>query len=169
MRVKGVISGGQTGADQAGLRAAKKLGIGTGGFAPKEWRTEDGRGETILAEFDLMESDSYNYEDITEKNVTLADGTVIFGKRSQGSNLTEELCRKFGKPCCWIMWPQNPKINCGIINPGGTYFPTINASNGFHFWLKNNGIQFLNCSGNRESKNPGIGAFTEQFLMSGLK
>jgi hypothetical protein len=30
-----VISGGQTGADQAGLAAAKRLGVPTGGFMPK--------------------------------------------------------------------------------------------------------------------------------------
>ena len=30
-----VISGGQTGADQAGWRSAKKAGIATGGYMPK--------------------------------------------------------------------------------------------------------------------------------------
>ena len=37
-----IISGGQTGVDQAALRAAKACGIPTGGWAPKGWRTEDG-------------------------------------------------------------------------------------------------------------------------------
>lgn len=34
-----VISGGQLGADQAGLAAAKAVGIRTGGFAPKNYKT----------------------------------------------------------------------------------------------------------------------------------
>jgi hypothetical protein len=35
-----VISGGQTGADQAGRRAARAAGIPTGGWAPLGWKTE---------------------------------------------------------------------------------------------------------------------------------
>jgi hypothetical protein len=37
-----VISGGQTGADQAGWRAARAFGIPTGGWMPLEFRTERG-------------------------------------------------------------------------------------------------------------------------------
>ena len=37
-----VISGGQTGADQAGWRAARAFGIPTGGAMPKGFLTEDG-------------------------------------------------------------------------------------------------------------------------------
>ncbi len=37
-----VISGGQTGADQAALRAARAAGIPTGGWAPLGWKTEEG-------------------------------------------------------------------------------------------------------------------------------
>jgi predicted Rossmann-fold nucleotide-binding protein len=52
-----VISGGQTGVDQAALRAAKTRGIATGGFAPKGWLTEKAswcslyRVKTILGSF----------------------------------------------------------------------------------------------------------------------
>ena len=37
-----IISGGQTGADQGGLLAARKSGIQTGGWCPLGWRTELG-------------------------------------------------------------------------------------------------------------------------------
>ena len=37
-----IISGGQTGADQAGWRAARACGIPTGGAMPKGFLTEDG-------------------------------------------------------------------------------------------------------------------------------
>ena len=42
MSLRKVVSGGQTGADQAGLRAARAAGIETGGWAPKGWETEEG-------------------------------------------------------------------------------------------------------------------------------
>jgi hypothetical protein len=37
--IERVISGGQTGADQAGWRAARAAGIPTGGFMPKGFLT----------------------------------------------------------------------------------------------------------------------------------
>ena len=37
-----VISGGQTGADRAGLQAAKSSGIKTGGYMPKGFLALDG-------------------------------------------------------------------------------------------------------------------------------
>jgi Circularly permutated YpsA SLOG family len=49
-----IITGGQTGADQGGLRAARAAGIATGGFAPKGWATETGAAPW-LAEFGLVE------------------------------------------------------------------------------------------------------------------
>jgi hypothetical protein len=43
-----VISGGQTGADQGGLVAARTLKIETGGTAAKGWLTEDGPKRKLL-------------------------------------------------------------------------------------------------------------------------
>lgn len=40
--IKKIISGGQTGADQAALDVAIKLGIPHGGWIPKGRKTEDG-------------------------------------------------------------------------------------------------------------------------------
>ena len=37
-----IISGGQSGADQAGWRAARRLGLPTGGWMPRGFLTEDG-------------------------------------------------------------------------------------------------------------------------------
>jgi Circularly permutated YpsA SLOG family len=37
-----VVSGGQTGADQAGWRATEACGIPTGGWMPKGFLTEEG-------------------------------------------------------------------------------------------------------------------------------
>lgn len=42
MRPVRIISGGQTGADQGALVAAKQLGIETGGWTPRGFLTEAG-------------------------------------------------------------------------------------------------------------------------------
>src|ERR1700757_1059748 len=97
-----IISGGQTGADQAGLRAARALDIATGGIAPLHYNTEAGHAPW-LAEWGLIETESeWDYAERTEKNVRLADATAIFGRRSRGSNLTERLCQQYDKPMIWV-------------------------------------------------------------------
>ncbi len=42
MRVTRIVSGGQTGADQGALMAAKRLGLSTGGWMPQGFTTEAG-------------------------------------------------------------------------------------------------------------------------------
>lgn len=42
MTLRKIISGGQTGADQGGLRAGRLLHLETGGTAPHNWMTEQG-------------------------------------------------------------------------------------------------------------------------------
>jgi hypothetical protein len=52
--IQRVISGGQTGVDQAALRAAKACGIPTGGWCPLGFLTEAGP-MPALADFGLAE------------------------------------------------------------------------------------------------------------------
>src|SRR4051794_27102312 len=94
-----VVSGGQTGADQAGLRAAKAAGIETGGWAPLGWETEDGPAPW-LASFGLEECPRRGYQARTEANSRDSDGTLWFGSTDrQGYGATVAACRKHGKPC----------------------------------------------------------------------
>ncbi len=81
--LKKIISGGQTGADIAGLDVALKHGIQHGGAIPNGRLTEDGP-----------------LPKRTEKNVVDSDGTVIFsqGKLTGGSLLTEKKAVEHGKP-----------------------------------------------------------------------
>ena len=51
--VERVTSGGQTGADQAGLAVAKRLGIPTGGCMRNGWLTEDGPFPDVAAAYGL--------------------------------------------------------------------------------------------------------------------
>lgn len=148
-----IISGGQTGADQAGLRAAYKLEIPTAGFCPERCWTEEGPRPDLMALYRLIEVEGrYDYEPRTRRNVEYAQATVIFGKRSRGSNLTERLCKEYGRPMLWIRLavPLEPFAKLRL-------------------WLARYQPNTLNIAGNRESVNPGIGALVEWYLVNALR
>lgn len=104
MRLKRVISGGQTGADRAGLECAKALGLETGGTAPKGYRTDAGPDPT-LKDLGLVESFSSGYPIRTSQNVKDSDATVWFGKTdSPGYKCTLRATIVHSKPL-----HENPK------------------------------------------------------------
>lgn len=143
MKLTTVISGGQTGADQAGLHAALYRGLATGGTAPKGFRTERGPEPDLGATFGLVEHWSAEYRPRTEQNIKDADGTVIFGVlTSNGSRLTWQLCAKHNKPC--------------VTNPNPEFLRE---------WLTIHEIRTLNVAGNRASVNPGIFAHVTAVLL----
>ena len=89
---------GQTGADQAGLFAAKDCGIQTGGWAPKGWKTKAGPAPW-LAEYGLKEADS-GYRDRTRINVASSDATIrlAYNFNSPGEKCTLTACHYFSVP-----------------------------------------------------------------------
>lgn len=97
-----VISGGQTGADRAGLDAAKRLGIPTGGTAPKDYYTTDGPAPELqgygLVELDLAGADGYRKR--TKMNVDESTLTIAIASNfmSPGERLTRGTCEKLSKP-----------------------------------------------------------------------
>jgi len=143
-----VISGGQTGADRAGLLAARQCNIATGGWAPRGWRTERGP-EPGLENFGLVEHPRRDWGPRTRQNVADADGTVIFAKYpvSGGSRLTANLCLELRKP--WY----------GVVQ--------LDAETAFGLlqWLRREAIEVLNVAGNRESKWPGIESMATKWLV----
>lgn len=67
--------------DQGALRAAKALGIKTGGVAPAGYKTEMRQMERLLKDvYGLEESKSRSYVARTYANVELAHGTVWIGE-----------------------------------------------------------------------------------------
>ena len=143
-----IISGGQTGADQGGLRAGKLLALDTGGTAPPGWITDTGKAQILLCNYGLVEGapDPRKFPKRTKRNILDSDGTVIFGNvQSPGSRLTAALCYKENKPC--------------IVNP------TIAN---FRQWIIDEGVKVLNVAGNRERKNPGISNKVTSFLVEAL-
>ena len=95
-----VISGGQTGADEAGVKVARWLRIPTGGTMPKGWRTQDGPRPEYADRYGMIEHTSSGYGPRTFVNVADADLTLRiacdFG--SAGELLTAKACAKLGKP-----------------------------------------------------------------------
>ncbi|MCG6930713.1 MAG: putative molybdenum carrier protein [Desulfofustis sp.] len=99
--LKKIISGGQTGADQGALDAARDCGFPYGGALPAGRKTERGMLPQVYV-MEVLESD--RYEDRTRRNVVDGDGTLILshGPLSGGSGLTMNIARQVGKPCLHI-------------------------------------------------------------------
>jgi hypothetical protein len=74
-----VVSGGQTGADQAGWRAARAFGIPTEGSMPLGFLTEEGPRLEFAELYGAVEIPTADYPAQTRRNATLADATVWFG------------------------------------------------------------------------------------------
>lgn len=154
MRPRKIISGGQSGADLGGLRAAEALGIATGGAMPRGFRTEAGPRPNYAERFGMHETSSSSYQSRTRQNVIDSAGTVIFGGPllAGGSLLTKRLCDDLEKPCL-------------ILD-----FPAVNDQRErFTDWLASHPIEVLNVAGNRESQSPEIEVFVFQFLVTALK
>jgi len=138
--LKKIISGGQTGVDQAALDVAINFGIPHGGWIPKGRRTEAG---TLPNKYMLTEMSSSSYPKRTEQNVIDSDGTLIisYGKLTGGSLLTFELAEQHKKEWLHI----NLEINRGF-----------SAAQLIQSWIVLNDIKVLNVAGPRASEDPNI-------------
>lgn len=115
MKLK-VISGGQTGADVAGLWAAKAFGIPTGGWAPRGFLTTKGSQPDMKHTFG-MEEHFGGYRNRTIENIEDSDYTIIcLNKMSAGSRLTAGQCSAKNKDHCVIRF-NNDAIEQSLYNP----------------------------------------------------
>lgn len=148
-KIMKVISGGQTGADQGGLEAAKAVGIETGGIAPLGYRTELGPDLHLKTVYNLSEHSSADYKPRTKKNVMDSTITVIVGDlNSPGSRLTISFCELLKKP-----FFTSKDFNSSDLQ--------VIAKT-----LKERREHIvLNVAGNRESVHPGIQERTRKFIV----
>lgn len=98
--IEKVISGGQIGADVAGLDAAECSGIPTGGHMPKGFRTIDGPAPQIAERYGLEEAATSDYPSRTRLNVLNSDGTIRLALNwsSPGERRTLAEIKCAGKP-----------------------------------------------------------------------
>lgn len=149
MKIAKVISGGQTGADQAGLYAAEKAGIPTGGTAPKGWRTQAGPNPLLGSRFGLVEHSSSAYPPRTALNVAHSDITIVLGNpNSPGCKLTRREASSRGKEILIVKnFNETDFINC--------YRKLVEE-------MPSDLI--INVAGNREESTPGIFKRSQAFL-----
>ena len=156
-----VISGGQTGVDQAALRAARDCGLEVGGWCPPGRACEAG---VIPPEFPLKETEQERSPDApdiprsqrTEWNVRDSDGVLVLvarGNRSgcptiadAGTEWAMECAERYGRPM----------LIGALSDPG--------AKQMIQAWLERNQIEVLSVGGPAESTSPGIGERSYRLL-----
>lgn len=169
-----IISGGQTGSDQAGLRAAYILGLATGGHAPKGWRTLAGAAPWLGTEFGLIEHESSNYANRTASNVINSDATVRIASdfSSPGERCTLKAIEKYNKPYLNITvgrfedgllvvqaYDSQRKV-CGGLGD--------NVEKMLVRFLVEHSVKILNVAGNSNTTCAGIDEIAERFLLMTL-
>ncbi len=148
-----IISGGQTGADRAGLEAAKTAGLQTGGTMPKGYKAHDGYHPHFAELYDTKEDPNPTYPPRTFKNAYEADGTVRFAVdfTTAGEKLTLTATQRAKKPHFDVEVLGDTKPEQLVT------------------WIVENHIKVLNVAGNSEKTAPGIGKFVKMFLLETIE
>ncbi|GAG77482.1 unnamed protein product, partial [marine sediment metagenome] len=135
-----IISGGQTGADQAALDAAIRLEFPYGGWISKGRRTEDG---ILPYTYELKALKSAGHPNHTERNIMDADGILIIshGKLIGGSVQPRKLAKKYNRQFLHINLDETPAFI---------------AASKINNWIIEYDIEILNVTGSRASKDPTI-------------
>ena len=144
-----IISGGQTGVDQAAWRAAKACGLKTGGLMPKGFLTEDGKRPEFAGFYGAKETDTPEYPPRTIANVGTSHATLVVTPYGypvgRGTRLTIGICE-------------------GRLMPHKIVQMLAGEDEATAQWIRVNDFVSLNVAGPRESSSPGIGEAAELWL-----
>lgn len=143
--IEKIVSGGQTGVDQAALSMAKDAGIAIGGWCPKGGL--DANGVNVLPVYsELKEATTTNPDERTQLNIEDSDGTLIIVPCMplpvsivDGTRLTIDYAMQKNKPYLVVSLEENDAAVNDILH-----------------WIDENRIAVLNIGGPRESSWPGI-------------
>jgi hypothetical protein len=151
-----IVSGGQTGVDRAALDAAAARGHDWGGWAPLNWKAEDGYIPTKYR-VNMRECPVRGYLERTRRNVIDSDATLILycGRLSGGSLMTWEFAEGKDKPNHLVDLTERSSLELRIARA--------------HYWLKRFADGTVNVAGPRESKVPGIYELAKTFLLAALQ
>lgn len=153
MTITKIVSGGQTGADRAGLDWAIENQIECGGWCPAGRLAEDGE---IDLKYPLTETPSSGYSQRTGWNVRDSDGTVIFSLSpdlSGGSALTKTFAADWTRPCLHLH-PEADEAATRLVDPAERLVAFIDE-----FF-----INTLNIAGPRASSERLIDRFVNETL-----
>ena len=147
-----IISGGQTGADQAVLDSAMKLGIPHGGWIPKGRITEAG---PLPDKYKLKEMPTDNYSECIEKNVKDSKGTLIIS---------------YGKLTGDLDYARKVTLNNGNQLLGIDLNQTIpfKAASLANDWIQLKHIDVLYVVGPKASVNPDVWKHTAHIVEGAL-
>jgi hypothetical protein len=151
-----VISGGQTGVDQAALRAALACGIARGGWCPPGRDSEAGPIPEDLPLIETPLDRSPDAPDVprslrTEWNVRDSDATLVLRpasvtRRDPGTEWAIRCAARLGRPVL-VSDPEDADAPANILR-----------------WIDALPIRTLHVAGPAESACPGIGALAERTL-----
>lgn len=150
IKIQKIISGGQTGVDQAALDVALTINIACGGWCPPGRACEDG---VIPLQYPLKETPSEKSPHVpdiprsqrTEWNVRDADGTLILRPANFSMDKGTE-------------WTIQSAINYKKPYLEADPFDIVRACVKIRSWMEDSKIQVLNIAGPSERTCPGIGA-----------
>jgi hypothetical protein len=143
-----IISGGQTGVDRAALDFAISHGIDHGGWCPRGRLAEDG---AIPERYLLLETESADPAERTERNVIESDGTLIITRDpelSGGTLFTRQCAEGNGKPFLVIL--ESAEIT--------------ESAAALRAFVELHCVTALNVAGPRESEAPGLAPFVVSLL-----
>lgn len=151
--IKYIISGGQTGADIAGLDAAIANKIAIGGWAPNGWQQKNGPNLELRDKYKLREH-SGGYKERTWENIKVSTGTIrcCVDFYSPGEICTLNGIKKFNKPYFDVYLP-NPASHKDLL-----------------IWVLRYNIQILNVAGNTQgTRDLDIYGMTFRYISRFLK
>jgi hypothetical protein len=145
--LKKILTGSESGSDQAAWRAANTFGVAVGGWMPEGFPTADGPRPEFAQQYGTTELPTDNRIASIEQNIHDSDATLWFGETTtEDAQTTVAACHRLGKPCM-------------LIYPTAAFMPSHVAA-----WVRNGRIETLTVAGNREAVEPGIGDRVERFL-----
>lgn len=150
-----VISGAQTGADIAALRAARRCKLETGGFITNDAKSLIGTIPQFTIDLYKLEKVPYKtYPFRTRENVKQSDGTIRIAHdfRSYGELCTLKYIRLYNKPFLDITLSKEFYANHQV----GYTWEVDTLPSHTAIWIRQNGIETLNVAGNSDQEIEGI-------------
>ena len=154
LRLRKVVSGGQTGADRGALDVALERGLEIGGWVPRGRSADDG---VIPPRYTGMrETESADPAVRTTCNVRDADATLIVshGPLAGGSRFTADETARLSKP---------------LLHLDLATLALAAAAEQLRQWLRATDPEVLNVAGPRASEDPGIGAAVTALLRAAMR
>ncbi len=150
--IKKIVSGGRTGAEQAALDAAIKLGIPYSGWIPKGGA---GMDRNAQKKYQLHEMTETRFAEATAKNTLYSNASLIisYGAPTGNSAITRKCAMKNRRR--WLHIDLNAT-------------PEAQAISIVSSWIRLYDVDVLNITGPRSSKNPNTYHDTMSLLVKAL-